>query len=224
MRADHQPLQQNKTMKSVSISGSPRANVGTKDAKELRRQGMVPCVIYGGKEQIHFAAPEAAFKPLVYTPDALTVKLDVGGRQFNAVMQEAQFHKITDKLIHVDFLEIIPGKPVTMNIPVHVSGNSAGVRAGGKLIKKMRTLKVRGLAENLPDTINIDITPLEIGQSITVGDIKMNNITFLDAPNATIVSVKTTRNVVETPAAAAAAEKKPAAAPAKAAAPAPAKK
>lgn len=183
-------------MKSVSISGSPRANVGTKDAKELRRQGLIPCVIYGGKEQIHFAAPEAAFKPLVYTPDAHTVKLDVGGRQFDAIMQEVQFHKITDKLLHVDFLEILPGKSITMNLPIKVEGNSAGVKAGGKLVKKLRTLKVRGNAEKMPDFITIDITPLEIGQSIRVGDVSLEGLTLLDSPNLTIVNIKTTRNVV----------------------------
>lgn len=183
-------------MKSVSISGSPRANVGTKDAKELRRQGLIPCVIYGGKEQIHFAAPEAAFKPLIYTPDAHTVKLDVGGRQFDAIMQEVQFHKISDKLLHVDFLEILPGKPIVMNIPVKIEGNSAGVKAGGKLVMKLRTLKVRGLAEKMPDFITLDITPLEIGQSIRVGDVSVEGLTLLDSPNLTIVNIKTTRNVV----------------------------
>jgi large subunit ribosomal protein L25 len=211
-------------MKSVSISGSPRASVGTKDAKELRRQGMVPCVIYGGKEQIHFAAPEAAFKPLVYTAEALTVKLDVGGRTFDAIMQEAQFHKISDKLIHVDFLEIIAGKPITLSLPIKVEGNSAGVRAGGKLVKKLRFVKARGMAETLPEAVTVDISPLEIGQSIRVSDVNIEGITLLDDPNATLVMVKTTRNVAETPAAAAdkkAAPAKAAAAPAKAA---PAKK
>ena len=178
---------------------------------------MVPCVIYGGQEQIHFYAPEAAFKPLVYTPEALTVKLDVGGRQFDAVMQELQFHRISDKLIHVDFLEIIAGKPIVMNLPIKVAGNSAGVKAGGKLVKKLRTLKVRGTADQLPESITLDITNLEIGQSITVGDVTLEGIALLDAPNVTIVTIQTTRNVVETPAAAAADKK---AAPAKAAAPA----
>lgn len=183
---------------------------------------MVPCVIYGGKEQIHFYAPEAAFKPLVYTPEALTVKVDVGGRQFDAVMQELQFHRISDKLIHVDFLEIIAGKPIVMNLPIKVTGNSAGVKAGGKLVQKLRTLKVKGLADQLPDNITLDITNLEIGQSLTVADVELKGITLLDAPNVTLVTIKTTRNVVETPAAAAA-DKKAApakAAPAKTAAPA----
>jgi large subunit ribosomal protein L25 len=214
-------LKNKRKMKSVSISGSPRANVGTKDAKELRRNGLVPCVIYGGKEQIHFAAPEAAFKPLIYSPDAHTVTLDVGGRQLNAVLQEAQFHKISDKLLHVDFLEIIPGKPITMSIPVKVEGNSAGVRAGGKLVKKLRFLKVKGLADQMPDFITLDISALEIGQSIYVRDVSVEGLTLLDSPNLTIVSVKTTRNVVTdaAPADAKAAPAKAAAAPAKAAAP-----
>lgn len=201
-------------MKSVSISGSPRANVGTKDAKELRRNGLVPCVIYGGKEQIHFCAPEASFKPLLYTPDALTVKLDVGGKEYNTIMQEVQFHRVTDKLLHIDFLQILEGKPVTMQIPVKTTGNSAGVKAGGKLVKKLKALKVKGMADVLPESIIIDITNVEIGQSIRVADISQEGMQFMDDPNATIVLVKTTRNVVESPAAAAADKK---AAPAKAA-------
>lgn len=212
-------------MKTVSISGSPRANVGKKDAKEMRRQGLVPCVIYGGKEQIHFTAPELSFKNLVYSPDALLVKLDVGGRQFDAIMQDIQFHKLKDSIQHIDFLEVIPGKPVVMNIPVKFEGTAPGVRAGGKLIQKLRTLKVRGQADKLPEYITLNIDKLEIGSSIKVADIKMKELQLLDAENITIVSVNVTRNVVEEakPAAAAApaaAAKAPAAAVGKAEAPA----
>ena len=127
-------------MKSVSISGSPRVNVGKKDAKALRRQGQVPCVLYGGKEQIHFSTPERDFVKLVYSPDIHLVKLDVGGHNYDAIMQEIQFHKLSDKINHIDFREVIPGKPVVVNLPVKVEGNAVGVRAGGKLHKKMRTL------------------------------------------------------------------------------------
>src|SRR4051812_11637887 len=110
-------------MKTVSISGSPRAGVGTKDAKALRSQGLVPCVIYGGKEQIHFAAAEPQFKNLVYTPDAHRVTLDVGGKQYDAIMQEIQFHRLSEKIMHVDFIEVVPGKPVVLDIPVKISGS-----------------------------------------------------------------------------------------------------
>lgn len=182
-------------MKSVSISGSPRANVGKKDAKALRVAKQVPCVLYGGKEQVHFAADEAAFKNLIYTPSVHTVDLDIAGKKFSAILQEAQFHKVKDNLLHVDFLEIVPGKPVTMNIPVKTTGTSPGVRAGGKLVKKLKTLKVKGLVEKMPDAIELAIDALEIGQGIRVADVKLDGLTLLNAPNITIVSVQVTRAV-----------------------------
>ena len=202
-------------MKSVSISGSPRANVGKKDATALRNAKQVPCVLYGGKEQIHFAVLAADFKNLIYTPDVCTVDLEIAGKNYNAIMQEAQFHKIFDHILHVDFLEIIPGKPVTMNIPVKTTGTSPGVRAGGKLVKKLKTLRAKGLVEKMPDTINIAIDAMEIGQSVRVEDIIIDGLTFLNAQNIKVVGVETTRVV--------AAEEAKAAAPAagaKAAAPA----
>ena len=119
-------------MKSVSISGLPRVNVGKKDAKAIRREGNVPCVLYGGKEQMFFSASEKIFKSIVYTPEALIIKLDIAGKKFDAITQEIQFHKVSDKITHIDFLEIIAGKPIVMNIPVKTEGNSIGVKAGGK--------------------------------------------------------------------------------------------
>ena len=203
-------------MKSVSISGSPRANVGKKDATALRNAKQVPCVLYGGKEQIHFAVLAADFKDLIYTPDVNVVDLNVAGKKYNAIMQEAQFHKIQDQILHVDFLEITPGKPVVMNIPIKTTGTSPGVRAGGKLVKKLKTLKAKGLVEKMPDTINIAIDSMEIGHSIRVEDIKVDGLTFLNASNITVVGVEITRAVVEEVKVAAAAP----AAGAKAAAPA----
>ncbi|HVA97884.1 MAG TPA: 50S ribosomal protein L25/general stress protein Ctc [Bacteroidia bacterium] len=184
-------------MKTVSISGSPRVNVGKKDAKALRNEGRVPCVIYGGKEQLHFSALEKDFKPLVYSPDVHSVKLDIGGNIKEAILQEIQYHKIKDHILHVDFLEVIPGKSVVMNLPVKTKGNSAGVKAGGKLNKKLRTLKVRGLVENIPEDITLDVEALEINDSIKVGDIKIKGLELLDAPNVTVVAVQVTRAVVE---------------------------
>src|SRR6476620_6121949 len=133
-------------MKSVTLSGSLRANVGKVDAKELRAKGHVPCVIYGGTEQIHFHADERAFKPVIFTPNAHIVEIDLDGKVYKTVLQDAQYHKINDKLIHADFLEVIDGKPVTANIPVVLSGQSEGVKKGGKLVLKLRKLKARGLA------------------------------------------------------------------------------
>ena len=184
-------------MKSVSISGSLRENVGKKDAKKHRREGNVPCVLYGGKEQIHFVAEEKSFKKLVYTPESFTVKLNVNDKDYNAILQDIQYHPVSDNILHADFLEIFDDKPVVMHIPVKVTGNSQGVLKGGKFIQKLRKLKIKSLPVNLPDSIDLDITPLEINDSIKVSDIKRNDVTFLDAPSAVIVGIRVTRVAVE---------------------------
>jgi large subunit ribosomal protein L25 len=189
-------------MKTVSISGSPRTNVGKTDATALRNAQQVPCVLYGGKEQIHFAVLATDFKNLIYTPDVCTVDLEVAGKKYSAILQEVQFHKLHDHLLHVDFLEIIKGKPITMNIPVKTTGTSPGVRNGGRLVKKLKTLRAKGLVEKMPDTISIAIDSMEIGNSVRVEDIKIEGITFLNAPNITVVGVEVTRVVVEEVAAA----------------------
>lgn len=192
-------------MKTVSISGSLRANVGKTDAKELRKQNNVPCVLYGGKEQVSFYAHENAFTKLVYSPDVQIIKLEIGGKTYEAVMQDIQFHRVTDKINHIDFLELTPGKAVTLNLPIRVNGIPVGVRDGGKLQKKMRTLKVRGPIEKMPQEISLEAGDMKIGDSVRVSDIKFDGITLLDPPNATVIAVRVTRNVVEeTPVAAAA--------------------
>jgi large subunit ribosomal protein L25 len=210
-------------MKSVSISGSPRANVGKKDATALRNAKQVPCVIYGGKEQVHFSALFADFRDLLYTPHVNTVNIDIEGKKYHAIIQEAQYHKVNDSLLHVDFLEIVAGRPVVMNLPVKTTGTSPGVRAGGKLNKKLKTVKVKGMVEKMPDSVDIAIDKLEIGDSVRVSDLKIDGLTFLDASNVTVVSVQVTRAVAADVAApgattaapaAAAAAAKPAAAPA----------
>lgn len=182
-------------MKSVSISGSPRANVGKRDSKDLRAQGMVPCVLYGGSEQIHFFAPEAAFKTLVYTPDAYTVDLDINGKSYKAIMQDIQFHTITDKIQHIDFLLLREDKPVLIDIPVKLIGTSIGARQGGKLITNVRKLKVRAFPKNLPDSVDINIENLNIGEAIRVKDLNIEGVQFLDTPSMVIVTVRMTRNV-----------------------------
>jgi large subunit ribosomal protein L25 len=182
-------------MKSVKLSGSLRTNVGKVDAKAIRLKGLVPCVIYGGTEQIHFQADERAFKPVIFTPNAHIVEIDLDGKVYKTVLQEAQYHKITDKLIHADFLQIVEGKPVTANIPVVLTGQSEGVKKGGKLVLKMRKLKVRGIAADLPDSIEVSISKLDIGNSVSVGDITIEGATLLNAKNVSVVSVTTTRAV-----------------------------
>jgi large subunit ribosomal protein L25 len=187
----------NKKMKSVSISGSPRANVGKTDAKALRSAKQVPCVLYGGKEQIHFSVLETEFKNLIYTPNVHTVDLEIAGNKYNAILQEAQFHKISDNLIHVDFLELKPGKPVTMNIPVRTTGTSPGVRNGGRLVKKLKSIRAKGLVEKMPDEITIAIDTMEIGHSVRIEDIKIDGLTFLNAAKTSVISVETMRAVIE---------------------------
>ncbi len=182
-------------MKTVSLSGSIRSNVGRKDAAELRAKNQVPCVLYGGKEQIHFSADERSFKNIIYTPEVNLVEIDVNGGKYVAVMQEAQYHKLTDKLIHADFLQVFPDKPITIELPVKTVGVSEGVKAGGKLVIKMRKLKARGLAANMPEAIAVSIDGLQIGGSVAVGDIKLDGIELLNAKNVTVCSVNTTRAV-----------------------------
>ena len=199
-------------MKSFELKGTKRASLTKQDTKKLRDSGMVPCVIYGGDQNVHFSAPILNFRDLVYTPDVYTVKIDVDGESHQAIMQEIQFHPVTDKLMHIDFLSVSPDKKVEISIPVKISGASEGVKQGGKLITNLRKLKVKAFPAKLPDEINVDITPLAIGQSVKIGDLKLDGVEFLDSPNNIIVGVRITRNVVETPAEAAKAAAAPAAA------------
>jgi large subunit ribosomal protein L25 len=180
-------------MKTVSMSGSLRENVGKKDAKKNRREGKVPCVIYGGKEQIHFLTDEKAFSKIIFTPEVYILKINVGNKEFNAIIQDIQYHPVTDRVLHADFLEIVPGRKVTIAIPVKVEGVAPGVLKGGKLVKKLRKLKVQGLPEDFPDFIVINIDELNIGDSIKVKEVKFEKLEFLDTPTAVIISVKTAR-------------------------------
>ena len=195
-------------MRTVSLSGSLRTGVGSKDAAQIRAKGHVPCVIYGGKEQVHFHVDEKQFKPIIFTPEACVVNINVDGKEYNAILQASQYHKITDKLIHADFLELVEGKPVTLAIPIKLHGQSKGVKDGGKLVQKFRKMNLRGLISNIPQHIDIDIENLGIGKSITPADLKIEGVSILHPSNISIVSVAATRNVVEeTPAGAAAAKK-----------------
>ena len=182
-------------MKSVSISGSLRENVGKKDAKAQRTQGLIPCVIYGGTQQQHLLIEEKSIEKLIYSPEVKYVDLDVNGVNHKAVLQELQFHPVTDKLLHVDFLEVIDGKPITIEIPILIEGSSPGVLQGGKLSKKARKLKVKGLLEHIPENIKLNISNLNILDSIKVSDVNVNNIEIMDIPSKILVSVLSTRNV-----------------------------
>lgn len=180
-------------MKAVFMSGSSRSNVGKKDAKALRVEGLVPCVLYGGDSQIHFSVNATQFKPLLFTPDVHTVDLEIDGKSYKAVLQDIQYHNMKDNVLHADFLQLHESKPVIIQIPVRTSGNSAGVRAGGKLVTKLRKLKVRAFLKDLPDFITIDITPLEIGMGVKVREVSLPGLTLLDAQNVDVVAVTATR-------------------------------
>ncbi len=180
-------------MKTVSVSGSLRENVGKKDAKELRRQGKVPCVLYGGKEQVSFSMADLDFKDIIYTPEACLIKLDINKKVYDVILQDAQFHPVTGKIIHCDFLQIFPDKPLKIEIPIKVSGNSPGVIKGGKLITKLRKLKVKGLMDALPDNIDVNISKLNIADSVKVGQLAVEGLEFLNPANAVVVIVKMTR-------------------------------
>ena len=180
-------------MKKVSISGSPRENVGKKDAKLNRKLALIPCVLYGGKEQMTFTVGEKPLMKLICSPEVYTVDLNLGKKTVNCVIKETQFHPVTDKVIHVDFLEIFENKPVIIEIPIKLVGTAPGVLSGGKLQTKIRKLKVRGFYTKLPDYIDINISSLEIGSTVKVSEIKIDGIEFLDNPNGVIAMVKLTR-------------------------------
>lgn len=203
-------------MKTLNLTGTQRKSIGRTNANSIRREGKVPCVLYGGKDIVHFEAIEKDFKPLVYTPDVHMIKLDVGGKQTDAILQDIQFHPVTDRIMHVDFLEVLGDKPVVMDIPVKLEGTSVGVKEGGKLLKKLTRIRVKAPISKIPGTIDLNIEPLKIGDYIRIKDLKYEGVTFLHEPNVTVVAVKVTREVVEevTPAAAAAAAVAGAAAPA----------
>ena len=180
-------------MKSVSISGSLRENVGKKDAKAQRNKGMIPCVIYGGKDQKMFVVDERRFKNLLYTPEVRYAEVNINGDVRKAIVQETQFHAITDKLMHVDFLEVVDGKPITIEIPFKVKGTSPGVLKGGLLKKRVRKLKVRGLLENIPEEITADISSLDINDMTKICDIHIDNLEIVDNPNKVVLQVVPTR-------------------------------
>jgi large subunit ribosomal protein L25 len=180
-------------MKTVSLSGSPRENVGKKDAKSLREKGHFPCVLYGGKEQVHFSLEEIGFDKVLFTPDVYIIELTIGDNKHKAVIQDLQYHPVTDKVLHVDFLEVFDDKPIKVALPVKSTGNAPGVIKGGRLVQSLRKLKVKGLIKDLPETITIDISKLNIGDTKKVEDIELENVEFLDVPSQVVYAVRTTR-------------------------------
>ena len=185
-------------MKSITIKGSQRESVGKAATKALRNAGKVPCVLYGGDKPVHFSADELSFKDLVYTPKAHTVVIEVGdGQKFDAVMQDIQFHPVTDSILHVDFYQLFKDKEVTMQIPVYLEGNSPGVRNGGRLLFRKRKLSIKALPELLPDSITVDISKLRIGGTIAVETLLNDDYTILHPESTAVVQVKASRTSVD---------------------------
>ncbi|MEH6682376.1 MAG: 50S ribosomal protein L25/general stress protein Ctc [Sediminicola sp.] len=184
-------------MKSITIKGSERESVGKKASKALRNAGKVPCVLYGGEKPLHFTAEELTFKDLVYTPNAHTAVIDLGeAGKFDAILQDIQFHPVTDKILHVDFYQLFKDKVITMDIPVNLIGNSPGVRNGGRLLFRKRKLTIKALPDNLPDFFNVDISKLRIGGNISVATLLNDDFTILHPENTVVVQVKAARNAV----------------------------
>jgi large subunit ribosomal protein L25 len=180
-------------MKSLKIAGQKRENLGKKEAKKLREQGLVPGVLYGKDEVTHLAVPFSDLRPFVYTPDVYIIDLEIDGEVVKAMIQDVQWHPVDEQILHIDFLKIEADKPVKIGVPVKMVGTAKGIKAGGKLKVNMRKLRVKALAENLPDAIEIDITKLGIGDSIKVGELQRENLEFLDNKSNLIVGVISTR-------------------------------
>ncbi len=181
-------------METIKINGCKRAEFGKKGTKNVRREGLIPAVIYGGHDEpVHFAINEKDVKPLLFTPNSYIVEFDIEGRKETAVMREVQFHPVKDYPMHMDFYRVIPGKPVAIDVPIRIVGNSEGVKLGGKLTVQKRKLRISGLVENLPDYLEIDITNLAIGKSIFVGDLKYDNLTLLTPATTSVCAVIMTR-------------------------------
>ena len=184
-------------MKSLAISAKTREKVGKSDSKALRNQGKVPCVLYGGEKQVSFYAHENDFRKLVYTSDVFLVELNIDGTKFSAIMQDIQFHPVTDKILHIDFLQVFDDKEITVSIPVKLTGLSIGVRNGGNLMHRRKSIITKALPANLPDAITIDISDLKIGMFVYIKDLRSDVYDFLAADNSVVVGVKTARNAIE---------------------------
>jgi large subunit ribosomal protein L25 len=197
-------------MKSITIKGQERESVGKKATKALRDAGMVPCVIYGGKQPVHFAAEEKAFKSLVYTPNAHTVVVDLNGKTTDAILQDIQFDPISDKILHFDFFQLDEKKEIIMEVPVKIVGTSPGVLLGGDLRLNQRRLKVKALPKNLPDFVEANISELQMGNKLYVTKLEVNNFKLMHPDNTVVCQVKISRAAMKAAQEAAKAAKAPA--------------
>ncbi|MFO7790519.1 MAG: 50S ribosomal protein L25/general stress protein Ctc [Bacteroidota bacterium] len=184
-------------MKTLTIKGKLREELGKAATKKLRKQGEVPCVLYGGENIVHFHAPVNNFRHLLYTPNVYFVNLEIGDNTYKAIMKDYQFHPVTDQVIHLDFYEMKEKKPLDMMIPLHLQGLAEGVKEGGVLKQDYRYLKVRALPKDMPESIDIDITPLTIGDSVKVEDLDVENAQILEKDSVSVVGVVAVRGVAE---------------------------
>jgi large subunit ribosomal protein L25 len=181
-------------MKKTEIVGFKRANLGRSASNQLRAEGQVPCVLYGGSEQVSFYASAYLFRPLVYTPDAYEVKLNIEGKEYQAIIQDKQFHPVNDSLIHADFLEISADKIIKISVPIRIIGTAVGLQAGGKLQHKLRKLRLQGPASAIPEYVDVDVTSLKLGDSVKVEVIDLPGLTILDALSNPVASIVVPRS------------------------------
>jgi large subunit ribosomal protein L25 len=184
-------------MKTLGLKGSLRESTGKKDSKQLRKAGKVPCVLYGGEENIHFFVLQIDLSNLVYTIDAHLVKLSIGDKTFDAVIKDIQYHPVRDEVIHVDFIRVYKDKPVTVSLPINLTGSSIGLKNGGKLRQRRRHMKISALIDHIPDHLDIDMTDVDIGDFLKIGDLEYENIEILDPPRAMVVGVVSSRLVAK---------------------------
>ncbi len=182
-------------MKSITINGQLRTESGKKSTRQLRSQQLVPCVIYGGEKEINFSAPASEFKGIVYTAEFMLANINIDGKTYNCILKDLQFDKVTDQLIHVDFMELVENKKVIANLPIKFTGTPAGVKAGGKLVTKMKSLKVKTLPKYLKEHIEVDITDLELNGNIRVEDVKAEGMEIMNSPRIPMASVTMTRQL-----------------------------
>ena len=180
-------------MKTASLSGSLRESVGKKDADALRANNQIPGVLYGGAEQIHFSVSENQINKVVFNPDVFKIDLDIAGKKVECIIQDIQFHPVTDRVTHLDFLEILPGKPVKVELPLRTTGQAIGVLNGGRLEVNYRRIPVRGIADDLPESLSVDISALEIGDNARVRDLTVDGLEILLSESALLVACKRTR-------------------------------
>lgn len=180
-------------MKTIEIVGYKRANLGKSESQNLRNDGYVPCVVYGGNEQVHFYAPMLLFRDLVYTNEAHFVHLNIEGEESKAILQEVQFHPVSEIILHADFLKIAEDRKIKMSIPTRLVGKAKGVDKGGALVRKRAALKVAGFAKDMPDHIDVDVTELDFHHAIKVGDMKIAGLEFLDPKQSAIAAVEVPR-------------------------------